>query len=372
VSFALDEDQLQFRASVRQFLTAHSAEQDVRRLMASDRGYDPDVWSLIARQLELQGLGIPEKFGGSGFSSVEVGIAFEEMGRALLCAPYFSTAALAVPLLVHSGDDAACAEYLPEVAAGRLVVTVAIAEASGRWDADGVTTEARLGTGGGWRLSGEKSFVIDGHTADKVLVTARTTEGIGVFVIDGGAEGVSRSALKTLDQTRRLARVTLSESPGRLLASPADGWELAEHALRHGAACLAMESVGGAQRTLDMAVDYVRTREQFGRTIGSFQAIKHRCADLLVRVESAKSAAYHSIRASAEGAEDFVLVASLAKAYCTDVYFAAAVENIQLHGGIGFTWEHPAHLYFRRAKSSQLLLGDSSHHRAIVAYHSGI
>jgi alkylation response protein AidB-like acyl-CoA dehydrogenase len=229
-----------------------------------------------------------------------------------------------------------------------------------------------LGTGGGWRLSGEKSFVIDGHTADKIVVTARTTEGIGVFVIDGGAEGVSRSALKTLDQTRRLARVTLSDSPGRLLASPADGWELAEHALRHGAACLAMESVGGAQRTLDMAVDYVRTREQFGRTIGSFQAIKHRCADLLVRVESARSAAYHSIRASAEGAEDFPLVASLAKAYCTDVYFAAAVENIQLHGGIGFTWEHPAHLYFRRAKSSQLLLGNSSHHRDIVAYHSGI
>jgi alkylation response protein AidB-like acyl-CoA dehydrogenase len=374
MSFALDDDQQLFRDSIRDFLTACAPESSVRRLMGTEPGYDAALWSRMATELGLQGLAIPERFGGSGFGPVEVGIALEEVGRALLCAPYLGTVALAVPLLLLSEDEAACRDYLPRIASGELVATVAIAEPGGGWDADGVATRAGR-TGHGWRLDGIKSYVLDGCAADVVLVLARTDSGMRVFAVDGTAAGLVRTRLTSLDTTRPLARLEFHGTPARPVGADGPGWQNIEAALQFATAGLAMEAVGGAQRCLDMTVDYVRIREQFGQPIGSFQAIKHRCADLLVGVESARAAAYHAVRAIANvshEADEAALMASLAKAYCTDVYFATAAETIQLHGGIGFTWEHPAHLYFRRAKSSQLLFGDTTVHHELIARRIGL
>jgi len=343
----------------------------VRRLMDTTDGYDPAVWSQMASQLGLQGLAIPEEFGGSGYTYVELIVVLEEMGRALLCAPYFASVALAANLLLVSGDDAAKKDYLPGIADGSTIATVALAEASGRWDEEGVTLSAS-GSGDSWTLTGEKLYVLDGHTADLILVAARTPAGVSVFAVDKGAPGLTATPLSTMDQTRKQARLEFSGVAGRLIGQEGQGWSILSRALDLAGVALAAEQVGGAQRCLDMSVEYAKVRVQFGRPIGSFQAIKHKCADMLLEVESAKSAAYYAGWAAAEDNDELPVVASLAKAYCSDAYFHAAAENIQIHGGIGFTWEHPAHLYFKRAKSSELMLGDPTYHRELLAQRIGI
>jgi alkylation response protein AidB-like acyl-CoA dehydrogenase len=372
MSFVLDDDQLLFRRTVREFLQRHSSEEQVRALMASSPGYDAQVWKLMAEQLGLQGLGIPETYGGSGFSLVEVGIVLAEMGSVLLCSPYFATVAMAGQLLQLCDDETVRTDYLPGIAAGQIIGTVAFVEDDGCWDRSGVTLASTRDGDAIWRLNGHKSFVLDGHLADLILVVGRTPEGVGIFAVDAAATGLSRSRLQTFDQTRQLARLEFSDTPARLISGDQDAWPVVERGLQLAASALAMEQAGGARRALDMAVDYIKVREQFGRKIGSFQAIKHRCADLLVQVEAAQATAYHAIAASANLADDLAISASLAKAYCSDTYAAVAAENIQLHGGIGFTWEHPAHLYFRRAKSTQLFFGDSAYHKDRVAQHLGL
>ncbi|MGH9058620.1 MAG: acyl-CoA dehydrogenase family protein, partial [Acidimicrobiales bacterium] len=314
---------------------------------------------------------IPEEFGGSGYGYVELIVVFEEMGRALLCAPYFSGVALAANLLLASGDDTAKKDYLPGIADGSRLATVALAEKSGRWDEEGITLEAS-GSGSDWTLSGEKLYVLDGHSADLVLVAARTAAGVSVFAVERGADGFTAEALSTMDQTRKQARLTFSSTPARLVGTDGQGWAAVSKTLDLAAVALAAEQVGGAQKVLDMAVEYAKNRIQFGRPIGSFQAIKHKCADMLLEVESAKSAAYYAGWAAAEDNDELPVVASLAKSYCSEAYFDAAAENIQIHGGIGFTWEHPAHLYFKRAKSSELLFGDPTYHRELLAQRIGI
>jgi len=371
VNFAFSEEQEELRKAVRRFLEDKSPETEVRRLMETTEGYDPAVWSQMADQLGLQGLIIPEEYGGSGFGYVELVVVLEEMGRALLCAPYFSSVALAANLLLASGDEAAKKDYLPQIADGSKVATVALAEASGRWDEAGVTTSASR-SGDGWTLSGEKLYVLDGHVADLVLVAARSGGAVSVFAVERGAPGLVTTPLSTMDQTRKQARVTLESTPARLVGEEGHGWEAISKMLDLAVVALAAEQVGGAQKVLEMAVDYAKVRIQFGRPIGSFQAIKHKCADMLLEVESAKSAAYYAGWAAAEGSDELPVVASSAKSYCSEAYFHAAAENIQIHGGIGFTWEHPAHLYFKRAKSSELLFGDPTYHRELLAQRLGI
>jgi len=298
-------------------------------------------------------------------------VVFEEAGAALLCSPLFGTVALAANALLQSTDDAAKKEYLPAIAAGELTATLAITEDDGKWEADASTLRATA-SGDAWTLSGTKSFVIDGHTAGLVLVVGVTDAGLSLFAVDGDGAGLERSLLPTLDQTRKQARLTFADTPARLIGTAGHAADVAANTLSLAAVALAAESTGGAQRCLDSSVDYAKTRIQFGRQIGSFQAIKHKCADMLVEVESARSAAYFAASEAADDSAELAAAANLAKAYCTDAYFNTAAENIQIHGGIGFTWEHDAHLYFKRAKSSQLLLGDPSYHRELLAQQIGV
>lgn len=371
MQFAFTEEQDQLRSFVRQFLDEKSDEAAVRALMETEQGYDEAVWSQMAEQLGLQSLIIPEAYGGQGFSWVELVVVLEEMGRSLLCAPFFSSVVLATSALMLSGDEAAQSEYLPKIASGELIATVAVTEENGRWDESGVTATATA-AGDSWTIDGAKHYVLDGHTAGLIIVAARTAAGVSLFAVDGDAAGLERTALSTMDQTRKQAKLTLSGTPATLIGTDGAGWDTLEAMLDRAAVGLAAEQVGGAQKVLDMSVEYAKDRVQFGRPIGSFQAIKHKCADMLLEVESAKSAAYYAAWCAAEENDELPAMASLAKSYCSEAYFHATAENIQIHGGIGFTWEHPAHLYFKRAKSSELLFGDPTYHRELLAERIGL
>ncbi|MEQ1873049.1 MAG: acyl-CoA dehydrogenase family protein [Ilumatobacteraceae bacterium] len=371
MNFAFTEEQEELRKTVRSFLENKSSEAAVREQMDTEAGVDAAVWSQMGDQMGLQGLAIPEEFGGSGFSFIELGIVLEEMGRALLCAPYFSSVVLAANALIHSGDADAKAAHLPGIASGETVATLAFTEPSGKWDEAGITMQA-TGKGSDWKLTGTKMFVLDGHTASLIIVAARTDKGVTLFAVDGAAAGLTRTSLSTMDQTRKQAKLEFSNTPATLIGKEGEGWKVLSTVLDLAAVALAAEQVGGAQKVLEMAVEYAKVRVQFGRPIGSFQAIKHKCADMLLEVESAKSAAYYAMWCAAEMNDELPSVASLAKAYCSEAYFHATAENIQIHGGIGFTWEHPAHLYFKRAKSSELLFGDPTYHRELLAQRIGI
>ncbi len=371
MDFAFSEEQEELRRAVGRFLADKSPEPEVRRLMATTEGYDPAVWEQMAAQLGLQSLAIPEEYGGAGFGFVELVVVLEEMGSALLCAPFFSSAVLAAHALTTSGDEKAKVRWLPGIASGETIATLALTEDSGSWDLDAVQLDARR-DGGGWVLDGHKSFVLDGHVATLLLVVGRTAEGLGLFALEGDAPGLVRTPLLTMDQTRKQARLEFSRTPAELLGRAGEAGPGIAKTLQLAAVALAAEQVGGAQHCLDSSVEYAKTRIQFGRPIGSFQAVKHKCADLLLEVESARSAAYYAGWAAAEDNDELPLVASLAKSYCSETYFHAAAENIQIHGGIGFTWEHDAHLYFKRAKSSELLFGDPTYHRELLAQRIGI
>jgi alkylation response protein AidB-like acyl-CoA dehydrogenase len=372
VTFTEEHDEL--RETVRRFLDAKSPETAVRALMTSERGYDPSVWSQMAEQMGLQGLIVPEAHGGAGLGPVELAIVCEEMGSALLCAPFLSSAVLVPAMLLEAGSQAACAAILPEIAAGRALATVAVSEQAAPWDLAALGMQARR-DGSRWRLDGVKTFVLDGHVADVVLVVAPTEAGLSIFRVDGGAAGLERTLLPTLDLTRKLARCSFTGVAADEVGASADCTGGIERALARTAAALAAEQAGGARRCLELSTEYAKTRLQFGRPIGSFQAIKHLCADMLVQVEFAKSAAYHAAfaaPAAGGGADECRAAASLAKSYCSEAFLKAAGDTIQIHGGMGFTWEHAAHLYFKRAKSSALLFGDPVRHRESLAAHLGL
>jgi alkylation response protein AidB-like acyl-CoA dehydrogenase len=376
VNFAFSEEQEELRQTVRRFLEDKSPESEVRRLMETTEGYDEAVWKQMGQELGLQGIAVPEEYGGQGFTFIELGIVLEEMGRLLLCAPYLSSAVLATNAILNAASEEQKQQLLPEIASGEKIATLAFTEASGRWDADGITLEADEAKGG-WTLSGEKMFVLDGHTADVIVVVARTsgssgTDGLTFFSVAADADGLHRTALSTMDQTRKQAKLELKNVKAEPLGDVGQGWPALSKTLDQASVALANEMVGGAQFVLDMSVQYAKDRVQFGRPIGSFQAIKHKCADMLLEVESSKSAAYYSSWAAAEDNDELPVVAPLAKAYVSDAYFHCAAENIQIHGGIGFTWEHPAHLYFKRAKSSEIYLGDATYHRELLAQRIGI
>jgi len=379
MNFALDEEQEQLRATARAFLAECSSSPQVRAAMDSELGWDPAVWRRVAGELGWTAVIVPEAYGGLGLTQVELAVLMEEMGSALLCAPFFSTVCLAANALVAGGSEAQKRELLARIAAGEVTATVAWTEANGRWDAEEVAAVARR-EGAGFVLSGRKAFVVDGHSADLLLVAARREgtsgeDGVSLFALPADAAGLERRTVGTMDRTRRQAEVTLDgvRAPdSAMVGEEGRGWPILQKTLYLAAVALSAEQTGGAQRCLDMAVDYAKQRVQFGRPIGSFQAIKHKCANMLVQVESARSSAYFAACTAAEDGEELPLAASLAKAYCSDAYFRCAAENVQIHGGIGFTWEHDAHLYLKRAKSSETLLGDASHHRELVARGIGL
>jgi alkylation response protein AidB-like acyl-CoA dehydrogenase len=351
--FALTDEQRDLRDLVRRFLAERSPAGEVRRLMGGEAGYDPAVWRQLS-ELGLTGLTVPPRYGGAGCGPVERMIVCAEMGAALLCAPYLASAVLAAEALLASGDEAAQADLLPGIADGSTIATLA-------WSDEGEVVARRLGDG--YVLDGRQSFVLDGVAANLVLVAASSPEGPSLFAVDGSAGGLERRAVQTVDMTRRQAVLSFDGTPARLVGAPGAAGTIVADAVRHGVLALAAEQVGGAQRCLDMSVAYAKTRHQFGRAIGSFQAIKHLCADMLLAVESARSAAWAAAAADA----DLELVASVAKAYCSQTFSDVAASNIQVHGGIGFTWEHDAHLYYRRAKSAEVMFGSPAQHRETVA-----
>ena len=371
MNFGFTEEQEELRKMVKRFLDEKSPESEVRRLMATEEGYDLAVWRQMADELALQGLGIPEAYGGQGYGPVELYVVFEEMGAALLCAPYFSSVALAANALLQVGTEQDKQDYLPAIASGATIATVALTDDAGQWNLADTSTRASA-TGDGWRVNGVRSYVTDGSVASLILVPALTDGGLSLFAVSGDAEGVERTSLPTMDQTRKQSRIVLSDAPARLIGEEGAALGGLETTLHIAAAALAAEQVGGAQRVLNNSVEYAKTRVQFGRPIGSFQAIKHKCADMLLDVESAKSAAYYAAWAAQELNDELPVAASLAKSFCSEAYFHCAAENIQIHGGIGFTWEHHAHLYFKRAKSSELFLGDPAYHRELLAQRLGI
>ena len=373
--FTFTDEQRQFRDVARRFLGEVSPSTAVRRLMETDGGFDPAVWDRLAGELGFCAIHVPEAWGGQGFSFVELGIALEEMGRALLCAPYFSSAVLATGTIQHGGTEAQKEALLPALAAGTQRGTLALTEPDGRWELERVALTATP-VDGGWRLGGEKRFVLDGCTADLIVAVARVPgsvglDGLSLFTLPGNAEGLERQPLQALDPTRKLAHLTFRGVRAEPLGEPEGAAAPLGRVLVEAAVALANEMVGGAQRMLDSAVDYAKLRMQFGRQIGSFQAVKHKCADMLLEVELAKSAAYRAAAAVADGEAEAPALASLAKAAASDAYLAAAANCIQIHGGVGFTWENDTHLWFKRAKASEAFLGDAAYHRELMMRHMG-
>jgi alkylation response protein AidB-like acyl-CoA dehydrogenase len=375
MDFGFSEEQEMLRSSARDFLAKEAPMTYVRKMMEDEVGFTGDLWKKMA-DLGWMGLILPEDYGGSGLDFVDLIVVLEEMGRLVLPGPFFSTVVLGGVALLEGGSDALKRALLPKLATGDLKVTLAQLEPSGRWDADGIQLAAKA-DGGGFVLSGTKLFVPDAHVADQMVVAARTpgskgADGISLFLVDARAPGITTTQLKTMDQTRSLGEVVLKDvrvPADRVLGTVGGGWALLDRVIDRGKVGLCAEMCGGAQRVLEMSVDYAKVREQFGKPIGSFQAIQHKCANMLVEVESSKSVTYYAAWAVANDVAEAPLAAAMAKAYCSDAYRHVSGEGIQIHGGIGFTWEHDMHIYFKRAKSSEVTFGDATWNRELVAQH---
>lgn len=366
--FAFSPEQQDLRAAVRAFAAEHSDEETVRKLMEATPRFDPTAWSRLGSELGVLGLGVPEELDGSGGGIVDAAIALEELGAAMFCGPLFGTVMLAVPALVAAPDSPVRDEVLGPLVAGDRTVACAFAERAGAFDADANTLKATA-SGDVWTVYGTVSQVVDAGAADDLLVTALGPDGIALFVVDAGADGVSRTDLGTLDPTRPQAAVRFTDAAARLLAGPGEAPQIVTRALQVASVLMAAEQVGGAQHLLDLSVAYAKERLQFGRAIGSFQAVKHRLANMLVDQEHARSTAYHGAWALQDGTDDPALAASIAQATCSDAFAGIAADTVQVHGGIGFTWEHQTHLYFKRAFTDAALLGSSEEHRSRIAEH---
>ncbi|GAC1642680.1 MAG: acyl-CoA dehydrogenase family protein [Candidatus Dormibacteraceae bacterium] len=371
MDFAFSEEQEMLRSSTRDFLAKECSSKVVRKLMDAPDAYDEGLWRKIAG-LGWTALGIPEQYGGVG-TFLDLIVVLEEAGRALMPGPFFATMGLAVPALLEAGTEAQKKDVLGAIAEGAARATLAMTEPSGRWDASAVTLSAKP-SGGGWQLDGVKLFVPDAEAADYIVVAARTRgegeDGISLFLVKGRPAGMTITSLKTLDMTRRWSEVRFDgvKLAGDSLMGTADkGWPPLKRALEWATAALCAEMIGGTQKVLETSTEYAKTRHQFGKPIGIYQAVSHKLADMLVLSESGRSATYYAAWAVEADASDRSLAASMAKAYVSDAYRKVAGDGIQVHGGIGFTWEHDMHLYFKRAKSSEVTLGDATFHRELVA-----
>jgi alkylation response protein AidB-like acyl-CoA dehydrogenase len=371
MDFAFSEEQEQLRKEARSFLAKESPPSRVRQVMDTDDAFDEGLWKKLVEN-GWTALGIPEEYGGFG-SFLDLVVVLEEAGRYLLPGPFFSTMGLAVPALLEAGTDAQKKKALTAITAGEARGTLAVTEPSGRWDAEGVGLRAER-AGEGWKLDGVKLFVPDAGLADHIVVAARTRdsgeEGVTLFLVEGRPAGMSVKPMKTLDRTRRWYEIKFEGMtlPAAAVMGQVDqGWPALKRALEWASAALCAEMVGGASHVLETSVEYAKTRQQFGKPIGIYQAVSHKLSDMLLEVESARSATYYAAWAVDADAPDRALAASMAKAYVSDAYRRAAGNGIQVHGGIGFTWEHDMHLYFKRAKASEVTLGDATYHRELVA-----
>lgn len=379
MQFAFTEEQEQLRGAARSFLGAHSSAESVRRTMQTERGFDPDVWNQIGSDLGWTALLVPEEYGGLGLGWVELAALLELTGEALLCAPLFSTLALGANALLVAGTDAQKRDWLPAIAEGRSIVTLAWAEGGRHRGTQPLAATARR-DGDGFVLSGTKRFVVDGAIADALVVAARPVDrdaasDVLLFLVPAGASGLERRPTPALDPTRRLAQIELRDvriPATARLAPDADAAAALGTILDRAAIALAAEQTGGAERCLDLATGHAKQRIQFGQPIGSFQAIQHMCADMLVKVESARSASYYAACVAAEGGANLTVAASLAKATCSEAYFACAADCLQVHGGVGFTWEYDVHLHLKRAKAGESFLGSPTWHRERIAQHMGL
>lgn len=349
------------RDTLRRLLSSKCTQADVRRTMEEPAGCDPALWQQLA-QMGIPGLLVPAEFGGAGAGPIELEMVMEEAGAVLLCSPLLSSMVLAVTALLASGDANAQRRLLPDIASGERIATLALTGARGSWTLEGVEVSGQQ-RAGEWLLSGSADYVTHGQLADILLVVATTAHGPTLFEVAPVASGVTRTALPTFDHTLRLARIELAAVPAQPIGSIGKGWAAAAAALDMALVALAGDQAGGTRSVLAMTVDYAKTRIQFGRPIGSFQAIKHMAADLLLEAESATSAARHAARTLAEGSSESSAAISLAAFACADAYVTTAATSIQMHGGIAFTWDHPAHLYLRRARAAAQLFGTSAQHR---------
>ena len=358
--FAFTPEQHQLRAAVRKFCADNVDEAAVRRLMESEPRFDPAVWRRLGTELGVLGMAVPEADGGAGGTLVDQAVAVEEFGAALACGPLFGTVYLAIPALVACPSGSDRDELLAALIDGERTAAFAVADSAGAFDPSAVTLTAGDGT-----VSGTAERVVDGDAADVILLAANGSDGLGLYAVD--AADLERTPLLTMDLTRPQATVVLDGAPARQLAGPRDAERVITHALQVGSALLAVEQVGAAQHMLDLSVEYAKSRLQFGRQIGSFQAVKHKLADMLVDLEHARSTAYHAVWALTDGSDDPALATSIAQATCSAAFSRIAADAIQVHGGIGFTWEHQAHLYFKRAATDAALLGSAEEHRSRVA-----
>jgi alkylation response protein AidB-like acyl-CoA dehydrogenase len=374
MNFGFSEEQELLRATARKFFENECPSTFVRDRMAEPAGMTDDFWTKLAEQGWL-GLVYPEDVGGVGLGFVDLTVLMEEMGRASMPGPFFSTVLLGGLAVLEGGSSAQKKEWLSKVAAGQAKLALAWTEPSARWDAAGVTVTARE-AGSGFTLSGTKLFVLDAHLADAIVVVARTREsarpedGITLFLVPRNTPGIEVKLLPTMDQTRKQCEVTLKDvrvPADAILGGKDQGWAPLQRVVDRATVALCAEMCGGAQRVLDMTTEYAKIRIAFGKPIGAYQGVKHRAADMLVEVENAKSLTYYAAWAVDENSPEASLAVSMAKAYVSDAFRRVAGAGIQLHGGIGFTWEHDLHLYFKRAKNSEFTFGDATYHRERVA-----
>jgi len=374
MNFGFNEEQELLRSTARKFFDNECASVTVRKLMDGPEGMAPDLWKKIAEQ-GWTGLIFAEEHGGMGLGFVDLVVLMEEMGRAVVPGPFFSTVLLGGLALREAGTDVQKKAWLPKISSGEARATLAWMEPSAELGARGITLQATA-KGAGFQLSGTKLFVHDAHTADVIVVAARTAsgkspeEGVSLFLVPKGTPGMSVTLLPTMDQTRKLCEVGLKDvvlGAEALMGQAGSGWAPLSRVIDRATVALCAEMCGGAQKVLEMTVEYAKIRQAFGRPIGSYQGVKHKAADMLVDVENSKSITYYAAWAMDEGVAEGQLAVSMAKAYVSDAYRRVSGAGIQLHGGIGFTWEHDLHLYFKRAKGSEFTFGDATWHRERVA-----
>lgn len=388
MEFRFTDEQKMIRETAESFLQDVSTSEAVRKAMATEAGYDPDLWQRICTELCFQAITIPEEFGGMGLGFVELAAVLEQMGRTLLCSPFFSTVCLGAHSFMIAGTDAQKNAFLPQIAEGTLTATLAYtgqqaAHSGGTWGAEAVRAICKK-SGDDYLLNGTLRYVVDGHTADLLIIAARNdnssgTEGISLFAVPAATAGITRQWLPTMDQTRHQGEIILDNvvvPASALMGTEAQAWPQLQKILSLAKIAVAAEQMGGAQEILDRTVAFTQERVQFGRAIASFQAIKHKAADMMLKCEVARSAVYYAAcvaqeAMSADGdttiASELDEAAAMAKCYCSDTFFFNAGNAIQMYGGVGFTWEYDVHLYFKRAKSSEMFLGNGAQQRELIA-----
>jgi alkylation response protein AidB-like acyl-CoA dehydrogenase len=388
VEFRFTDEQKMIRETAESFLQDVSTSEAVRKAMATEAGYDPDLWQRICTELCFQAITVPEEFGGMGLGYVELAAVLEQMGRVLLCSPFFSTVCLGVNALVIAGTEEQKAGYLPQVVEGTLTATLAYtgkqaAHGGGTWGAEAVQVICKQ-SHEDYVLNGTLCYVIDGHTADLLIIAARAENscgenGISLFAVPASTAGITRKWMPTMDQTRHQAEIVLNNvvvPASALMGEEAQAWSQLKKIISLAKIATAAEQMGGAQEILDKTVAFTQERVQFGRSIASFQAIKHKAADMMLKCEVARSAVYYAACVAQEAmsehgdpvvAAELDEAAAMAKCYCSDTFFFNAGNAIQMYGGVGFTWEYDVHLYFKRAKASELFLGNGAQQRELIA-----